>query len=252
MGRLDGEVALVTGAARGQGEAVARLFVAEGARVVLGDVLDEVEAVAVSLGDAASAVRLDVRDAAQWEAAVAATEERFGPATVLVNNAGILRFGPLAETSLDDYLEVVEVNEVGCYLGMRAVAPSMRRAGHGAIVNTSSINGLAGYPGTIAYTASKWAIRGLTKVAALELGPTIRVNSVHPGSIDTEMVRPGASTGAPPPEQQEASYAALPLGRQGRVDEVARMVLFLASSESSYSTGSEFVLDGGRLAGPSM
>jgi 3alpha(or 20beta)-hydroxysteroid dehydrogenase len=252
-GRLDGEVAIVSGAARGQGEAIARRFVAEGARVVLGDVLPEVDAVAASLGAAAIAVRLDVRELAQWEAAVAAAEAAFGPVTVLVNNAGILRFGPLATTSLADYLDVVEVNEVGCYLGMRAVTPSMRTAGRGSIVNTSSINGLAGYPGTIAYTASKWAIRGLTKVAALELGGFgIRVNSIHPGSVDTEMVRPGAAAGLPPTDEQAASYAALPLGRQGRPDEVASMALFLASSESSYSTGSEFVLDGGRLAGPSM
>lgn len=256
MGRLDGKVALISGAARGQGEAEARLFAREGARVVLGDVLDErCRQVADEIGDAATAVHLDVRDEASWRRAVAAAEDEYGPVTVLVNNAGILRFSPLVDTPVEQFREVVEVNQVGTFLGMKTVAPSMVRAGGGSIVNISSTNGLAGYPATVSYTATKWAVRGMTKTAAMELGPLgIRVNSIHPGGIDTEMVRPSSPStavdGLPADKELERRFAHLPLRRIGQAIEIARLALFLASDESSYSTGSEFVADGGMLAGP--
>jgi 3alpha(or 20beta)-hydroxysteroid dehydrogenase len=248
MGRLDGKVALISGAARGQGEAEAGLFAAEGARVVMGDVLDDLGAtVASELGDAATYVHLDVRRADEWQAAVAAAESAFGPVDVLVNNAGILHFSLLRDTSLDDYMTVIEVNQVGCFLGMQAVVPSMTRAGGGSIVNISSTGGLASRPGTIAYGASKWAVRGMTKTAALELGRLgIRVNSIHPGPIETEMTRAAR-------EEREASGSGepiWPLRRWGQPIEIARLAVFLASDESSYSTGGEFVADGGMLAGP--
>jgi 3alpha(or 20beta)-hydroxysteroid dehydrogenase len=252
MGQLDGKVAIVSGAARGQGEAEARLFVEEGAHVVLGDVLDDRgRAVADDLGDAARYVHLDVSQEDDWVAAVRETETAFGPVSVLVNNAGILKFAPLAEMTLDDYLAVIDVNQIGCFLGMRAVAPSMERAGGGSIVNISSINGLVGYPGTMGYTASKWAIRGMTKAAAMELGPLgIRVNSIHPGAVDTEMVRPAGMEGMPDAEEQATLFAAYPLRRNCQPIEIARVALFLASDRASYATGAEFVADGGMLAGP--
>jgi len=252
MGRLEGKTAIVSGAARGQGEAEARLFVEEGARVILGDVLDERgQQVADELGDSARYLHLDVRSEADWTAAVAEAERAFGPVDVLVNNAGILKFAPLGEMELADYLAVIDVNQVGCFLGMRAVTPSMQRAGGGSIVNISSINGLVGYPGTMGYTASKFAIRGMTKAAALELGPLgIRVNSIHPGAVDTEMVRPAGIEGVPTAEEQAALFAAYPLRRNCQPVEIARVALFLASDRSSYATGAEFLVDGGMLAGP--
>lgn len=246
---LNGRVALVTGAARGQGEAEARLLVERGARVLLGDVLhDECTAVAASLGDAAMAVELDVTDAAQWARAIDASTTAFGGLDILVNNAGILAAGSIESTTEDDYMRVVEVNQLGCFLGMKAAIPALRRRGRGAIVNVSSIAGLTGVAGMAAYASTKWAIRGLTKVAALELGPDgIRVNSVHPGSIDTPMTRDPRFDGV----DKDAIHAALPVPRQGHVDDVAEMVAFLVSDASAYSTGSEFVVDGGSLAGRS-
>ncbi|MFA5885244.1 MAG: glucose 1-dehydrogenase [Acidimicrobiia bacterium] len=253
MGRLDGKVAIISGGARGQGEAEARLFAEEGAEVVLGDVLDAQGAeVAAEIGAAARYVHLDVRDEASWAAAIAAAEDAFGPVTVLVNNAGILRFSLLVETPVEQFREVIEVNQVGPFLGMKAVVPSMQRAGGGSIVNISSTNGLGGFPATVSYTSTKWAVRGMTKTAAMELGPLgIRVNSIHPGGIDTEMVRPsGEVEGLPDADTLGQRFAHLPLGRVGQPIEIARLALFLASDESSYSTGSEFVADGGMLAGP--
>lgn len=243
MGRLESKVAVITGAARGQGEAEARLFVAEGARVLLADIRDEEgEAVAADLGDAAAYVHLDVTDAAQWEAAVAHAEERFGPVSVLVNNAGILHFAPIDRTDPEDFERVLRVNVHGVFLGIRAVTPSMVRAGGGSIVNISSTAGLQGLPSLGAYVASKWAVRGLTKTAAMDLGPKgIRVNSVHPGGIDTPMV---AGTPADAP-----FYKRLPVPRMGRPEEAARAVLFLASDESSYVTGAELAVDGGATCG---
>jgi 3alpha(or 20beta)-hydroxysteroid dehydrogenase len=247
VGRLEGKVAIISGAARGQGEAQARLFAAEGASVLLGDVLDDVgTCVADEIGPAARYRRLDVTDADDWDAAVDLAVDEFGHLDVLVNNAGILLSHPLEDHPLDDYLKIVQVNQVGCFLGMRAVVRAMRAAGGGSIVNTSSVAGLIGSHGLLAYSASKWAIRGMTKVAALELGPDgIRVNSIHPGGVDTPMVRRPEDGD----RDLDAGFAHLPLGRVGLPEEVAFMALFLASDESGYSTGSEFVLDGGSTAG---
>jgi 3alpha(or 20beta)-hydroxysteroid dehydrogenase len=249
VGRLDGKVAIITGAARGQGEAEARLFAEEGARVVLGDVLDDLgKAVAESIGEAAVYLNHDVRREEDWSRVAATAIERFGRIDILINNAGILRFAPIAEIELDDYLQVIHVNQVGCLLGMKAVIPAMRDAGGGSIVNISSTAGLTGTAGLVAYGSSKWAIRGMTKVAALELGPLgIRVNSIHPGGVDTAMGR-GDTKGF---ENVDTGgiYAGLPLGRIGQPLEVARMALFLPSDESSYCTGTEFTIDGGMTAG---
>ena len=190
-GRLDGKVALITGAARGMGAAAARLFVAEGASVVLGDVLPDVKEVAAELGDdRAIAVTLDVTDEAAWRDAIAAGEQRFGRIDVLVNNAGVLLMDELGKTTNDVYRKVNDVNAFGCFLGMRETAPALERAGGGAIVNLSSVEGLGGNRFLVAYTGSKFAVRGMTKAAAIELAEKgIRVNSVHPGGIDTPMVR---------------------------------------------------------------
>ena len=250
MGRLEGKVALLSGGARGQGEAEAELFVAEGAQVVFGDVLDDLgEAVAKRLGDDASYVHLDVTSEADWRSALAEAEGRYGPVDVLVNNAGILAMGPLThEVTLDQYLRVINVNQVGVFLGMRTVIPARLQRRRGSIVNISSTNGIAGYGGTIAYTASKFAVRGMTKNAALEYGKAgIRVNSVHPGGIDTPMIRPEGIEMTQ--EAQDAAWEMMPLARVGKPADVAKLVLFLASDESSYCTGAEFMVDGGMLAG---
>jgi 3alpha(or 20beta)-hydroxysteroid dehydrogenase len=243
MGRLDGKVAIITGGARGQGAAEGRLFAAEGARVVLADVLDdEGRATAEEIGDAARYVHLDVTDEAQWHAAVEAAEAAFGPVTVLVNNAGILHFQALDRTTLEDFDRVLRVNVHGVFLGMKTVTPSMVRAGGGSIVNISSTAGLQGLPRFGAYVASKWAVRGLTKTAAIDLGVKgIRVNSVHPGGIDTPMIA-GTSGDAP-------FYKRLPVPRMGSADEAARAVLFLASDDASYISGAELAVDGGATCG---
>ena len=251
MGRLDNKVAIISGAARGQGEAEARLFAQEGARVLLGDVRDDQgAAVAAEIGDAARYVHLDVRDEASWAAAVAAAEDAFGPVTVLVNNAGILRMASIADTSVELFQQVIDVNLIGPFLGTKAVVPSMTRAGGGSIVNVSSTNGLNATVNTVAYTATKWALRGMTKTMAMELGPLgIRVNSVHPGGVDTDMVRPSGGQDGVSADELDARLARMPLCRIGQPIEIARLALFLASDEASYSTGSEFIADGGMLAG---
>jgi 3alpha(or 20beta)-hydroxysteroid dehydrogenase len=243
MGRLDGKVAIITGAARGQGAAEARLFAAEGARVVVADVLDdEGKAVAAEIGDAAVYTHLDVTDEGQWADSVALAERTFGPVTVLVNNAGILLFQAVHKTELDDFDRILRVNVHGVFLGMKTVTPSMEKAGGGSIVNISSTAGLQGLPYLAAYVASKWAVRGLTKSAAIDLGHKgIRVNSVHPGGIDTPMVA-GTSGDAP-------FYKRLPVARMGSADESARAVLFLASDEASYIAGAELAVDGGATCG---
>jgi 3alpha(or 20beta)-hydroxysteroid dehydrogenase len=244
MGSLDGKVAIISGGARGQGEAEARLFVAEGARVVIGDVLDDAGgAVADELGSGAAVfTHLDVTDEAQWQAAVALAEERFGPVTVLVNNAGVLLFEAIDRTERADFDRILQVNLTGVFLGMKTVTPSMARAGGGSIVNISSTAGLTGLPYLGAYVASKWAVRGLTKTAAIDLGPKgIRVNSVHPGGIDTPMLD-GTDKDSP-------FYKRLPVSRMGSPEEAARAVLFLASDQSSYTTGAELSVDGGATAG---
>ncbi|GAA1428516.1 glucose 1-dehydrogenase [Streptomyces thermospinosisporus] len=251
MGKLDGRVVLVTGAARGQGEQEARLFAEEGARVVVADVLDEQgEALAKEIG--ALYVRLDVGCEDDWEAAVAAVRETHGHIDGLVNNAGILRFHSLLDTPLDEFMEVVRVNQVGCFLGIRTVGRAM--ADGGTIVNTASCTGLTGMAAVGAYSASKHAIVGLTRVAALELaGRGIRVNAVCPGAVDTPMSNPvpaGGEGGEETARAVERLYRRLvPLGRMGTAQEVARLALFLSCEDSSYVTGQPFVIDGGWLAG---
>ncbi|OLF18952.1 glucose 1-dehydrogenase [Actinophytocola xanthii] len=249
MGRLTGKVALVTGAAGGQGAAAATRFAAEGAEVVIADVADAPgKELAEELG--ARYHHLDVSDEDQWAEAVATTTQACGPITVLVNNAGILHMAALTETSLADYERVVRVNQIGTFLGMRAVAPGMVEAGGGSIINLSSIEGLRASPMLTAYTASKFAIRGMTKVAALELaGSGVRVNSVHPGVVETGLL-PTALGGV----EVDLSYVAkrVPLRRVAGPAEIAELVLFLASDESSYCTGGEFIADGGVTAGHSL
>jgi 3alpha(or 20beta)-hydroxysteroid dehydrogenase len=250
MGRLDGKVALITGGARGMGKSHVRHFVAEGARVVFGDVLDDRgAAVAAGLGEGCRYTHHDVTSEEDWATAVGLTVDTFGKLDVLVNNAGILQFAPIADMALADFRRVLEVNAVGCWLGMKAVIDPMTKAGGGSIVNISSIEGFTGAEGLSAYSASKFAVRGMTKVAARELARFgIRVNSVHPGGVLTRMII--ESAGARDPEQGEAFLRAMPLARFAEPVEISRLVAYLASDDSSYSTGSEFVADGGLLSGP--
>jgi 3alpha(or 20beta)-hydroxysteroid dehydrogenase len=244
--RLQGKVALISGGARGMGASHARRFVEEGARVVIGDVLDvEGKEVATELGEAAEFVHLDVTDESSWCDAVRTTVERFGKLDVLVNNAGIVHVMPLAMTDVDEFRRVIEVNQVGVFLGMKAAIPAMADSPPGSIINISSLAGLIGAPGHVAYCASKWAVRGMTKVAALEVAPLgIRVNSIHPGLIDTPMFDVYRELGI-----GENASRGIPLGRLAESQDVSELALFLASDESRYSTGSEFVIDGGLSAG---
>lgn len=246
MTRLRGKVALITGAASGQGAAAARRFVAEGADVVLADVSDaDGAALATELGGTASYQSLDVGDETAWAAAADQIRDRYGRLDILVNNAGMLHFSALESTTLADYERVIRVNQIGTFLGMRTAVPLMRDAG-GSIVNISSVEGLGGMPFLIAYAASKFAIRGMTKVAAMELGQHgIRVNSVHPGAVDTPMISTALGGLAVDLAPIGARVA---LGRVAKPDEVANMVLFLASDEAAYCTGGEFVVDGGATA----
>ena len=224
------------------GESHARRFVAEGAKVMISDVLDEDgQTVAKDLGDDAAYTHLDVTDEQSWNDAVAATTDAFGQIDVLVNNAGILHVMPLAMTEVDDYRRVIEVNQVGVFLGMKAVVGAMSAAKSGSIINISSLAGMIGAQAHVAYCASKWAVRGMTKVAALELAPLgIRVNSVHPGLIDTPMLDTYKQLGI-----IDNVERAVPLGRTAEPEDVSEIVLYLASDDSRYSTGSEFIVDGG-------
>ncbi len=240
MGRLDGKVCLVTGAARGQGESEARLFAREGAVVWLTDVLDaDGERVAAEIN--ASYRHLDVRDEAAWAGLVAEIVAANGRIDALINNAGIFATGRHFEIDPDEFARIMDVNCTGVFLGMRAVSPVMREAGGGSIVNISSLAGLRGGTGAFAYHTSKWAVRGMTKAAAVENARrNVRVNSIHPGLIATDMMHqlPGA-------EDEMRMVRRIPLGRSAEADEVAQLALYLASDESSYSTGSEFIVDGG-------
>jgi 3alpha(or 20beta)-hydroxysteroid dehydrogenase len=251
MGRLDGKVALISGGARGMGKSHVRHFVAEGARVVFGDILDDQgKFVAAKLGeDYCRYLHLDVTSEADWAAATTAATDAFGRLDVLVNNAGVLTFASIEEMPLAEFRRILEVNAVGCWLGMKAAIAPMKAAGGGSIVNISSIEGFTGAAGLSAYTASKFAVRGMTKVAAQELGQFgIRVNSVHPGGVLTRMTVEQAATHGE--ADGVAFLESLPIPRFAEPVEISRLVAFLASDDSSYSTGSEFVADGGILSGP--
>ncbi len=240
MDRLKGKVILISGGARGQGAAEARLFVAEGAQVVAGDVLDdEGRQLAAELGRAAVFIHQDVTREDDWERAVNAAAS-LGGLHGLVNNAGIYRPARLMETETELFERHMRVNQLGCFLGMKAVVPLMEQTGGGSIANISSVAGLRGSPGAIAYSATKWALRGMTKAAAIDLAPRkIRVNSVHPGPIDTDMLKVRT------PEQNERRLDLVPMKRMGTAGEVAQLVLFLLSEESGYITGAEVAIDGG-------
>ncbi|HET9875699.1 MAG TPA: glucose 1-dehydrogenase [Mycobacterium sp.] len=240
MGRVDGKVAVISGGARGMGAAHARALVAEGAKVVVGDVLDEEGGnLAGELGDDARFVHLDVTEPDQWQAAVQAAVDAFGKLNVLVNNAGIVNGNTLQDFSLADWRRIIDVNLTGTFLGLQAGVAPMIAAGGGSIINVSSVEGMRGSPGIYGYVASKFGVRGLAKAAALELAVhNIRVNSVLPGMIHTPM-----TAGIPD------DFLQIPLGRGAQPTEVSACVLYLASDESSYSTGADFVVDGGLTVG---
>ncbi|WP_373779561.1 SDR family NAD(P)-dependent oxidoreductase [Jeotgalibaca porci] len=238
--RLTDKVAVVTGGASGIGEATVRKFVAEGAKVVIGDLNKERgQALAEELGDAAIFVAIDVTKASDWEEVKKQALEAFGTVDVLVNNAGISVAQSLLTMTEEQYRKILEINQVSVFLGMQKIAPIMIEKGAGSIINTSSINGLKA--GAIGYTDSKFAVRGMTKAASAELAPQgVRVNSIHPGIIETPMTMEGDAV-----EQIKAYANFVPMRRMAQAEEVANLMLYLASDESSYSTGSEFIVDGG-------
>lgn len=247
MGRLDGKVAIITGAARGMGRATAEAFVQEGARIVLADVLDaEGAAVAQALGGNASYQHLDISDEQAWEQVVKSAVEKHGRIDVLVNNAAIYFYATIEETRSEDFRRLIDVNLVGPYLGMKTVIPVMKKNRAGSIINVSSTDGLRGSCGMGAYNASKWGVRGLTKCIAMEAGPFgIRVNSLHPGAVDTPMLNPEGA----PVDELNSRFPGVALSRVAHPREIARASLFLASDEASYVSGAELAVDGGWTCG---
>ena len=241
MARFDGTVALVSGGARGMGAAHVRGLVAEGARVVFGDILDdEGRQLAEENGGSARYVHLDVTKDEDWKDAVAAAEGNYGPVSLLVNNAGIVAYGPVDVMEPDEFRRVIDINLTGTFLGMHYAVPSMRKAGGGAIINISSTAGLMGYATISAYGASKWGVRGMTKAAAMELGKDgIRVMSIHPGPIRTPMTD----------GMDDELTLAQPIPRMGEPEEVTKLMMFMAA-DATYSTGSEWIIDGGAVLGP--
>jgi 3alpha(or 20beta)-hydroxysteroid dehydrogenase len=242
-GRIDGKIALITGGARGQGRQEAERFAAEGATVFITDVLDEVgAATANELGDAVTFLHHDVTNEDDWTAVIAGIMEQHGRIDVLVNNAGIFSMTSALDTSIEAWNQMVAINQTGVFLGIRDVGRVMCEQGSGSIVNISSIAGLAGVGRAHAYAATKWAVRGMSKSAALEFAAHgVRVNSVHPGIIDTDMLREFGGN-------LERITESIPMGRTASADEVANVVLFLASEEASYCSGHEFVVDGAMKA----
>ncbi|QXW04877.1 SDR family NAD(P)-dependent oxidoreductase [Rhodococcus globerulus] len=245
MNRFAGKVAIVTGGSQGMGEATARLLAAEGATVVIGDVLDEKgAAVAADIGGVFH--HLDVSSESDWVSLVEDTTSQFGTVDVLINNAGMLAFAAVEDIDVAAVEKLFSVNVIGAMLGAKTVVPVMKKAARGVIVNISSVDGLRGVNGLSAYTASKWAVRGLTKTQALELGPSgIRVCSVHPGGVDTQLGNPMGRTG----DDLQKPYGQVPLRRIGLPDEVARVTAFAASDDASYMSGAELAVDGGWSAG---
>ena len=240
MARVSGKVALISGGARGMGAAHAKRLVDEGARVVIGDLLDEAgEATAAELGDNARYVHLDVTKPEDWDAAVATAVAEFGGLDILVNNAGIVNFAPIEEYTLEQWNLIIAINLTGTFNGIKAAIPALKESGAGSIINISSTAGLKGVAALPGYTAAKFAVRGLTKEIAIDLGKyNIRANSIHPGNIRTPMT-----------DGLDVDQSSVPLARMGEVSELSNLVLFLASDESSFSTGAEFVADGGETAG---
>jgi 3alpha(or 20beta)-hydroxysteroid dehydrogenase len=250
MGRLDGKVALVTGAARGIGAEIARLFAAEGAAVLVADRRDDLgESIADEIrtsGGRCVYVHLDITSETEWAAAVELACASFGGLDVLVNNAGIIRVKPFIDTTLEDLHKLLDTNLVGAFIGMQAVVEPMRARGGGSIVNFSSVQGLEGREGLSAYSAAKFGVRGLSKSVAIELGPLgIRVNTLFPGPTKTKMTERKGWSDA----DYDAAYRGYPLGRMAQAEEIARLALFLASDEASFCTGGDFVVDGGVSAG---
>ena len=240
MARVAGKVALISGGARGMGAAHAELLVAEGAKVVIGDILDaEGEATAARLGDSVRFVHLDVTKPDDWNTAVSAAVDGFGGLDILVNNAGIANFAPIEDYTLEQWNLIIAINLTGTFNGIKAAIPALKKSGHGSIINISSTAGIKGVAALPGYTAAKFAVRGLTKEVAIDLGRyNIRANSIHPGNIRTPMT-----------DGVDVDQSLVPLGRMGDASELSAMVLFLASDESSFSTGAEFIADGGETAG---
>ena len=248
MGKLQDRVAIITGGARGMGAATSRVFAGEGAKVIIADLLEtEGEALAAEIGDRARYFKLDVTSEASWAALVDFAKGEFGRIDVLVNNAGVLLFKGLLEMEKAEFEAVHQVNLIGPFLGIKNVAPVMIAQGKGAIVNISSVDGMKGSNSVGAYGSSKWGLRGLTKVAAMELGHRgIRVNSVHPGGVNTVM----ANASGRSLDEVNRDYQHQPIQRIGQPEEVARVSAFLASDEASYVIGAEITVDGGMIIGP--